>query len=45
MMAAAAAAAVARSEVRTQHGDEFLQPSPPRFIWDLAEVGATEAFR
>lgn len=33
------AAAAARSEVRMQHGDEFLQPSLPCFIWDLAEVG------
>lgn len=37
--------AAARSEFRVQHGDGFLQPSLPCFIWDLAEVGATEAFR
>lgn len=39
------AAAAARSEVRMQHGDEFPQPNLLCFIWDLAEVGATEAFR
>lgn len=37
-------AAAARSEVRMQRGDKFLQPSLPRFIRDVAEAGA-EAFR